>query len=80
MTVEVQPPHLKKKAHGVTHPNLIAIKPTKQDPFQTPITHHEIKFALLNANSVGNKLVEISEYIKDTELNIIAFTETRLGP
>jgi hypothetical protein len=41
---------------------------------------HNIKFGLLNARSVKNKAGEISEYVLDNSLDIIALTETWLGP
>ena len=41
---------------------------------------HDINFGLLNARSVRNKVNEIVDYVVDNSLDIVALTETWLGP
>ena len=66
------------ESRGVIKNNLISIK-TENEPLQD-ISSSEVKFGLLNARSVRNKTIEITDYVIENELDLVALTETWLGP
>jgi exonuclease III len=62
---------------GVNNNNLIPI-PAQKDSHQPTVNF--LRVCSLNARSVRNKADEISEFIIDQELDILAITETWLSP
>lgn len=64
---------------GVCSDHLTNIK-IEQCDLTTSKLSHNVNFSLLNARSVRNKVNEIVDYVVDNSLDIVALTETWLGP
>ena len=63
---------------GVNAQNLTSVK-IVNSPEQSP-NMNNVKFGLLNARSVNKKCLAISDYIVENELDLVALTETWMGP
>ena len=66
---------LNVRSRGVNYNNLFNITSHAIEPANN---NHAVKFGLLNARSVRNKVSEIVDHVIEEELDIAAFTETWL--